>query len=297
MNRRTALWLAPLAVLYAAGCECSETPAARPGELSGTQARVDTGTIIGVVRLAAGESLPGWPESPTVAPPGRPELPPECTPSQAADRTPVTVASDSGGLRNLSVVVTGDDEGSWPQRPAEPALHEVHIRDCRLVPSTVVGTVGDRLRVVNDGAYPFFPELGGAILQALIREEPREVVLDQAGIRTVQCGFAAACGRMEILTLYHPVHGVSGDDGRFRIEHVPAGQEVRVTAWHPLFQEASTRVTVRAGETLEVELTIRPNAPPAVSPTPVSPAGASGDTPGDEARPPSEDRTPEGSVF
>ena len=88
-------------------------------------------------------------------------------------------------------------------------------------------------------------------------------------MRTLQCGFAAPCGRTEIVTLYHPLHDVSEAGGRFRIEGVPVGEEVKVSAWHPLFIEAEQRVTLSRGESLQVELTVRP-APATPVPEPPS---------------------------
>ena len=115
------------------------------------------------------------------------------------------------------------------------------------------------MRISNETSYPFFPEIGEGILQALLRGEPREVALDRGGVRTIQCGFAAPCGRMEMITLYHPVHSVTQANGRFRLE-VPAGREVRITAWHPLFREAHVTVQVDTGETREVELRVEPSS-------------------------------------
>lgn len=262
---RRSLALGILMALAAVGCECAGSSETGSGE--GDHARASTGTIVGVVRLVGSTEVPQYPESP-VQVEGRPPLPPECTPPRLVDRTPVTIAEESGGLAGLSIVVTGD-EASWPV-PGEPQTHEVAIRDCRLTPSLLIATRGDRLRLTNETEYPFFPDVGDGMLQ--FRTEPREVPLDQGGVRTIQCGFAAPCGRLELITLYHPIHGVSQPDGRFRIENVPADQEVRVTAWHPLFREAFTTTTVAAGQTVEVELTIEadqiriPEPPPGPGP-------------------------------
>lgn len=257
-----AAWIAGTMAVLAAGCECGERRTQSAGRAgTGTGSAAATGTVVVTVHLAPGAELPQYPESP-VQVEGRPPIPPECTPPRQADRTPVVPAEQTGGLVNLVVVVTGRDEHSWPD-PGEPRTHEVAIRDCRLTPSVIVATRGDRLRLVNATDYPFFPDLGDGVLQ--YRTEPREVTLDRGGVRTIQCGFAAPCGRLELVTLYHPVHGVTGSDGRARIEGVPADQPVRVTAWHPLFREAATTTTVPAGGTVDVEMTIEP-APMIVPP-------------------------------
>ena len=274
-SRTAAALAAAVLAVSAVGCECGGTRDGEGGEDPAPPSTERTGTIVGIVRLAAGAGIPEYPESPTQIP-GRPALPEHCTPSQQADRTPVVPAPETGGLTHLSIVVTGEDQARWPGA-GEPVTHELRIHDCRLTPSTVVGTRGDVLRVVNENPEdPFFIDLGDGMMQ--YRSEPREITLEQGGVRTIQCGFAAPCGRTELITLYHPIHGTSGADGRFRIENVPADQPVRVTAWHPLFEETATTTTVGAGETVEVELTIRPFA---ARVPPSAPAGeaATGDAP------------------
>jgi hypothetical protein len=278
--------LLPSVLLVAlSGCECGAPADEGGGEVAAPQG--ETGFVEGVVRLAAGAEIPRYMENPLQVE-GRNPIPEDCTPPRDVDRTPVTVADETGGLVGLSIVATGEDESRWPRPPEEPVVHEVVIRDCRLTPSLVVTTRGDRVRISNDTGYPFFPEIGEGILQALLRGEPREVTMDQGGVRTVQCGFAAPCGRMELITLYHPVHTVSGAEGRFRIE-VPAEQDVRITAWHPLFDEVATTTRVAPGETREVELTIRPAVLRGPEPTvPTAPDGPDtpsegGDLPADVA--------------
>lgn len=255
-----------VALTFLHGCECSRgagEPAA--GEIEAPESPREVGVIVGIVRLAEGAELPRHPSNPLQVD-GRNPIPTECTPPREVDRTPVTLADETGGLVGLSIVGTGPDEQSWPHA-GEPVLHELTIRDCRLSPSILVATRGDRLRISNETEYPFFPNLGEGVLQALLRAEPREISLDVGGVRAIECGFAAPCGHADVITLYHPVHTVSGADGRFRLE-VPAEIDVRVTAWHPLFEEANTTARVGVGETREIEFTIRSRAIPAPAPRP-----------------------------
>ncbi|UJR81242.1 hypothetical protein [Sandaracinus amylolyticus] len=265
MTKNIALALLLFASL--GGCQCGgerepEETTSESEPSTGAYGDTPTGIVEGIVRLAEGTELPTYPQNPLVVP-GRTAIPDDCTPPREVDRTPVVVAGETGGLVGLSIVGTGTDDDRWPTRP--PVTHEITIRDCRIQPSLVVTTRGDQVRLSNDTDYPFFPELGEGVLQALLRAEPRMITLDQGGVRTIQCGFAAPCGRMELITLYHPVHTVSQPNGRFRLE-IPSGQDVRITAWHPLFHEAHVTARVEPGETRQVELTIRP-APMVAPPT------------------------------
>jgi len=224
------------------------------------------GTVEGIVRLAEGAALPSFPVNPMVSTGASAPLPAECAQPSDADRQPVQIGA-SGGLTNLVIVATGDAD-HWPDS-AGPRTHQARIENCRLAPRTLIAERGDTIHFENPTTFPFFPDLGTGFSRALIPTDPLELVLDQGGVRTIQCGFANACGRMDVVTIYHPVHAVSDAEGRFRMENVPVGQDVRVTAWHPLFQEVGVQTRIEsAGQTVRVELTIQPiatEAPPAPS--------------------------------
>ena len=230
---------------------------------------IPTGTIEGVVRLAPGTTLPRYADNPMVSAGASAPLPEGCAQPNESDRQPVQVGA-SGGLTNLVIVATGDRE-RWPDT-AGPRTHTARIEGCRLVPHTLVAERGDTIHFENETTFPFFPDLGTGFTRALLPTDPLDMVLDQGGVRSIGCGFANACGRMEVVTLYHPVFTVSDAEGRFRMTNVPADQDVRVTAWHPLFQEIGGTARVSVGGTTTLELVITPVAPPEPPPTTTEPA-------------------------
>jgi hypothetical protein len=244
-------------VLCLAGCECGPDAASRD---AGPRAIV----IEGTVRIAEGAEAPMWPQNPLVLPPPRPAIPEQCTPPQEGDRRPVVPTAD-GALPGV-VVMLGDFEGDPPH---EPETHDVHIRDCRLTPSIVVATRGDTLHLHNDTPeYSFMPDLSTGLMTAILPGDDRELALGEAGVRTLQCGFLAPCGRAEIVVLYHPLHAITDAEGHYRIEGVPAGSEIRIAAWHPLFQDDTQTITLRAGEHRTIDFTIRPARLRAPAPPP-----------------------------
>lgn len=248
--------------LVAAGCSCGADETPDEGASASLPAAT-TATVEGVIRLAEGADLPAYADNPMVSPQGRPALPDACTPPQQRDAQPVQLSD--GGL--VGVLVAMHDFGELP--PSEPVTRDLTITDCRLTPQLVVAQRGDTLRLRNETDYPFMPDFGGGMMQALLHENDRELELAQGGVRSLGCGFTAPCGRAEIVTLYHPLHTVSGEAGRFRIENVPPGEGIRVSAWHPLFREVSERLDLEAGETATVELVLRPApAPAAPEPAP-----------------------------
>ena len=267
-----------LAACALAGCASSCSGGVTPGR-EGRPAEqheegLARGTIEGVVRLQEGAPTPAWATSPMVM--ENRELPAECPPVRTTDREPLGVAADRG-LSGIVVVATGRDPRRWPG-PGEPRDHELVIGEqCRLGPTVLATTRGDRLILRNETDFPFFPETGLGVLQALLRQEPREMVLDVAGVRDVQCAFAAPCGRATVMTFYHPVHTVTGEDGTFRLEGVPADQEISLVAWHPLVEESRTVLTLTAGEARRLELVVRPS-PESAPEAPTLPEGVTQET-------------------
>lgn len=261
--RRAAQWGVLLALCLAScnGCEEEETPPTTTTAPSGERhlvGGIPVGTIEGIVRLAEGEEAPSYPDSPFDVPTAG-QLPSDCSPPHGSDRRPLPM-DDARGLANVGVIATGDPE-HWIA-PGEPTVHEVRIHDCRLEPMTLTATTGDTLHVINDSGYPFMPDLGLGMLQAVLPSDPLDAPIDRAGPRAIQCAFAAPCGRMQLMVFRQPVHTVSGAGGHFRIENAPADQDLTITAWHPVIASAEVTARVTEGGTTHVEIVVHRFAPP-----------------------------------
>lgn len=267
-------------LLVLAGCgDCGASrtqPDAQTTEVTQTQAAtnppaatprvVQTGIVEGRILIAEGGELPSFPREmmPSAL---RTDVPvAECSPPKTTDRQPVTLAADGRGLVGVLVAAAGFRAAP----PASPRTHEIAIRDCRLTPMFFDATVGDTMRLRNDSHYPHVPVIPGvgAIQQAMVPGTSNDFVLDQSGIKTIGCGaFGANCGRLDYVVMEHPVHTMSVAEGRFRLDNVPANEDLTVNAWHPLFRSATVNVRVAPGETRTVELVLTPE-PPQVAPAP-----------------------------
>lgn len=236
------------------GCGATEEPVGNTDdEGEGASASSGVATIEGTVRLAVGATLGRYPDQPMVGGPARPALPDNCTAPSEEDRVPVRQAA-GGGL--IGVLVAVADFAREIEH--EPVRQELNITDCRLSPRLITATRGDTLVLRNDTDYPFMPDLGTGMLQAVLYENERELPLGQGGVRSITCGFAAPCGRADVVTMYHPLHIVTDDAGHYRIEGVPAGEEIRVNAWHPIYQETNETLTLRADETRTIDFVLTP---------------------------------------
>jgi hypothetical protein len=262
-------------IVMSGGCGSRENPTPRGAAAPGAGAAAEapaaggraaspptpppTGTIIGVVRLAEGESVSSWPDALMPRPPGDPVARPDvCGPPKLTDKQSARVADPA--TRALSGVLIAPVGFDWAP-PRSPVTHELVIRDCVIDRAFLDASLGDRIRLTNDTDYPFLPTggEGPGITQALTRGQTREFTIDRPGPRTVACNaFGLACGRTDVMVLAHTLHAVTGAEGRFRIEKVQANKELRVHAWNPLLQESRQTVTLAPGETRTLEFVMRP---------------------------------------
>jgi hypothetical protein len=256
-----ASFVAASIAVGAIGCEQERVPRVQPA----------AATLTGRVRLADGAQLPEYApldlaRQPLHAPPAR-RLPPGCAATLEAARRPVVLSSDG---RLGGVVVAASDFTRFRERRAR--VHRVVIRDCRLQPAIVAAMGGDTLALENAAAFPFEPLLGPTF-SARSLPSGRRVLLPLAGgkVESIQCTRSAPCGRTDVIVFHHPVYAVTDARGEFRIDGFPPSELVRVSAWHPLFEESQTFVWVEPGQPASIELALEPR--PRFRAAPASDAG------------------------
>lgn len=266
MRRKGKLAAIAITCAVAAACDCGRKPLEAPEARAVLPPK--PAILVGRVKLAPGAPLPSYRiedmERRVLDQTKRGVWPESCTPPKDADRQPVRVTSDG----YLSGVMLAASEFSRPVTRIA-TTHEVVVRDCRLEPALVVAMRGDRLRIKNDVEFPFMPAYGPAtMVQTLMPGQTRDYDLKEMGVKPVQCGFTAPCGRTDVVVVGHPVYAITDAEGRFRIENFPPSETITINAWHPLFQESHLEVRVESGETREVELVLAPLAAPAPPPAP-----------------------------
>jgi hypothetical protein len=225
-----------------------------------TSRRGPVGVLTGQVQLVAGAALPQYaPLDLSRRPlqtsdPG--PIPPGCAAANEAARTPVQLTKN--GLLSGVVVAASD---FTRMRERTPKTHRVRIENCRLTPTTIAATGGDTLELVNQDEFDFRPLIGPTYTaRSLPKGEKLKITMVPGGIDSILCSLGAPCGRTDLVVFFHPVSAVTDSEGSFRIANFPAGENVRLTAWHPLFEESETFVWLEPGQHSTVKLVLTPKS-------------------------------------
>jgi hypothetical protein len=214
----------------------SDAGSANAGSDAGVGISEFSGTVRGIVKLAAGASVPLAP--PVLSHGAKPPSLAPCPPVDANDQRTVTQAKETGGLSPVHVALTGMKTAP----PTEPKTHELFIDACRLRPTVVGAQKGDLIKVTNRSEMALVPQLPGApFMRGLLRGESQTFEAAQTQTR-VQCSFGSYCGESLVVAVKHPLYDVTTEQGFFTIEHVPLEQPLTVHAWHPLFRANSVKV-------------------------------------------------------
>ena len=254
------------------GCSSCEQPPVEPEATETPTAENETGeagerhlgTVTGRVTLAEGFALPAYTREALAGKNASAPWPASCPPENEDDLYPLKLGAERG-LEGMMVVVTADDVETFTEALGEwePVEHVVTITDCRLEPRLVTASRGDRIVVRNETDHPFLPRLGpSSFMRSAQRGESLDFNLERGGVVALDCSFGSPCGRTDVVTLYRPVHTVTGEGGAFTIPNVPAGMPVTVRAWHPIYGTVDVSVDsqVSEGGTETVDLTLTPPA-------------------------------------
>ncbi|HVU01954.1 MAG TPA: carboxypeptidase-like regulatory domain-containing protein [Polyangiaceae bacterium] len=149
--------------------------------------------------------------------------------------------------------------------PAKSDVRRVVARGCAFESRTIAMVFGQRIEVANKGGETFIPRLVGAKQAALQVAVPGGDTVKLFPMRVGEYrledqthDYAVA----DVFVLKYPTAVVTGLDGKFQVDGIPAG-EVTVSAYLPATKATvSRKVTVVAGEEATVDITL-PYAPEA----------------------------------
>ncbi len=143
--------------------------------------------------------------------------------------------------------------------PARDPVHLVHAKGCAWQSRTIAMMFGQRLDVKSDDGHPYLPELLGAGMASQMVAVPGggavHLYANRPG-RYVLTDTLNPFMFADVLVVKYPTTAVTGLDGKYRIDGIPAGK-VKVSAFLPMIMQTSEKdVTIESGETATVDLEI-----------------------------------------
>ncbi len=169
--------------------------------------------------------------------------------------TETVLVNEDGGLRNVFVYV----KQGLPDRRFEPPTRPATLkqRGCIFRPHVMGLQVGQLLEIVNDDPTAHYVHALPAINEEFSRGEPEQGTKVTHRFSSPEVMVKLKCDLHPWMNAYigvlnHPFFSVTGSDGSFTLSRLPAGDYV-IEAWHELYGTQAQTVTVRDGETKEIE--------------------------------------------
>lgn len=184
---------------------------------------------------------------------------PFCAGKTVVDETVVLTADKK--LQNVVAALDGVT-GTFPA-PTTPAV--VDQNGCHYVPHVLTAQVGQKIQIKNSdttlhnvhGYKGTATDFNRAMFQNM---PPIEHSYAENGeVRKIKCDVHPWMTGFIYLT-NHPFVGVTGADGTVTLSNVPAGTH-NLKVWHEKLGEKTQVVTVTAGQTTEVSVSLAPPAP------------------------------------
>lgn len=239
----------------AAATEAGAATEASTAETTAASSGSGTGTLKGrVVYQGAFQSLP-----PLYAKGAAPKDTEVCGAEAIPDES---VIVNEGGLANVFIYLPKAPAGASSPTPSEPVIFDQKF--CVFKPHALIVRAGQTIKVLNsDGALHnthTYPTRNPTFNQGVKPND--QVGIDLVYARPENQPFMVGCDvhpwmKAYHLPLDHPYGAVSASDGTFEIPNLPAGKH-SFRVWHEKGGELqkALAVTIRAGETTEIEIPV-----------------------------------------
>lgn len=166
------------------------------------------------------------------------------------------ISPQNRGIQNV-IVSLGDAPFPSAPRPEGRTL-TIDNQKCQFAPHVAVLTAGSTVEATNSDPISHTTHLYYGALNrnlALSTGEKASQLVNRPGMILVKCdihGWMKAYVRVD----RHPFHAVSDAAGRFEIRDIPAGSYT-LEIWHESLGRQQVPVTVRAGQTEQMEIRYR----------------------------------------
>lgn len=168
------------------------------------------------------------------------------------------VVGENGGLAHAVVCVLGVLAGKDPQTMPEPVLAN---RGCRYEPHVQAMMVGERLTITNEdpilhNTHARDPGERTVFNLALpIQGQRIKKKIKKPGILNATCDAGHTWMNAYVYVHESPYYAVTDTTGAFDIADIPPG-EYTIRVWHPTLGELEREISIAAGQTATVELSL-----------------------------------------
>jgi plastocyanin len=247
--RSKVKWMRSITALAAVAGVTTSVAATRP-------APARTASIHGVVGVHGVASVSGNAPAPKPIDMGGDDY---CTMANAGGQvmSREVVTDGSGHLANVIVYIRDGAKVAKSKAPADPVV--LDQRNCMYEPHVVALQVNQPLVIRNSDATLHNVHVHAKANKTFNVGQPIKGLETRRTFSTAETGIHVACdihGWMSgaIAVFDHAFFDVTGDDGSFSIDALPAGEYV-IEAWHETLGTQEQRVTVGTGEAVEVSFT------------------------------------------
>ena len=178
----------------------------------------------------------------------------------AGESKPENIVVNDGRLKNVFVFLRGAAVDGYRFPIGGPVA--LDQKNCRYVPHVVGVQVGQTVRITNGdqtnhNVHPTPTNNSGFNQEQTPGDPPIDHVFDAIDVMIpVRCN-QHPWMKASIGVLGHPFFAVSGDDGTFRIDHIPPG-DYTLVFWHEVYGEQNATVSVSARAAVTKDATFRP---------------------------------------
>jgi plastocyanin len=205
-----------------------------------------TGTISGHVRL-----MGAAPPNPII----RMGADPQCSRAASGRRVTqdIVLRSADGGLANAFVSL----QGSFPKTPVPTQSVVLDQKGCVFVPRVIGTRVGQTLEVKNSDSTGHNVHSMSTKGNAFNTGQPLAGMTNKFPLKATDVVMRVKCDIHSWMVAWvgvvpHPYFAVSGADGSFTIQRVPAGRHT-IQVWHEAYGVLKMTVDVKAGQTATVD--------------------------------------------
>ena len=162
------------------------------------------------------------------------------------------IVSAGGAIKNVIVSIVDVEKGKKIEAPASnPTLDQ---NGCVFVPHVICITAGTSIDILNSDSVTHnvhtYPEENTAVNKAQPSSLPKITIETEFGEEDpmkVACDYHGWMSSW-VGIFEHPYYALTGDDGKFTIDNLPAGA-YEIKAWQEDIGELVKTIAVKAGET------------------------------------------------